>query len=107
MSDSQADRDLKLIQVLLAEKLISSAQADLATSDGEISGMTIAEVLLARRWVNEDTLNRVAPWLKSATQDETKAPSMVPDGAENNGDSDATYQQNYKKYRQIMDRILE
>ncbi|HEY9678223.1 MAG TPA: hypothetical protein V6C76_09450 [Drouetiella sp.] len=90
-----------MLQILLDEKLISQAQADLAKSDSEISGMTIGEVLLARRWVNDQTLDRVAPWLK----DSDPAPSVV--AGSNGDDADGDYQQNYKRYRQLMQKILD
>lgn len=106
VSEESTERDLKLLQVLINEKLISAAQADLAKSDGAVSGMTVAEVLLARRWVNEQTLDRVAPWLKEqvppavvTSSNEPQRPDAV------RGDSD--YQQNLKVYRQLMHKILD
>lgn len=52
-----------LIKVLLAEGVISQAQADLAARDAENMSMGLDDVLLARRWVTEETLQRLAPWL--------------------------------------------
>ncbi len=105
MSEESTDKDLKLIQVLIDEKLISAAQAELAKSDGEVSGMTLAEVLLARRWVNEQTLDRVAPWLKESHA----APTMVTTAGDTDQNSfgDSVYQQNLKRYRQLMHKILD
>lgn len=107
MSDESTERDLKLLQVLINEKLISAAQADLAKSDGAVSGMTVAEVLLARRWVNEQTLDRVAPWLKT----EQVPPAVVISSNEpQRSDAvrgDADYQHNLKVYRQLMHKILD
>ena len=105
MSEESIDKDLKLIQVLIDEKLISAAQAELAKSDGEASGMTLAEVLLARRWVNEPTLDRIAPWLKESHA----APAVVTSGEDKdqNSHSDSVYQQNLKRYRQLMHKILD
>ena len=105
MSEESTDRDLKLIQVLIDEKLISAAQAELAKSDGEVSGMTLAEVLLARRWVNEQTLARVAPWLNEAQS----APVVVTaaEDRDSNSHGDVVYQQNLKRYRQLMHTILD
>lgn len=52
-----------LIKVLLAEGVISQAQADLAARDAENMSMGLDDVLLARRWVTEETLQRLAPWI--------------------------------------------
>lgn len=105
MSEESTEKDLKLIQVLIDEKLISSAQAELAKSDGEVSGMTIAEVLLARRWVSEQTLARVAPWLNQSQS----APVVVTtvEDKDSNSHGDVVYQQNLKRYRQLMHKILD
>ena len=56
-----------LIKVLLAEGVISQAQADLAARDAENMSMGLDDVLLARRWVTEETLQRLAPWLFGGT----------------------------------------
>ncbi|CAN5349306.1 hypothetical protein BH10CYA1_BH10CYA1_17020 [soil metagenome] len=87
------------------EKLISAAQAEMASSDVEVSGMTLAEVLLARRWVNEQTLARIAPWLK----DTHAAPAVVTasEDKDQNSHGDSVYQQNLKRYRQLMHKILD
>lgn len=87
------------------EKLISAAQAELAKSDCEVSGMTLAEVLLARRWVTEPTLARFAPWLNQSPA----APVVVTaaEDRDSNSHGDAVYQQNLKRYRQLMHKILE
>ncbi len=105
MSEESIDKDLKLIQVLIDEKLISAAQAELAKSDGAVSGMTLAEVLLARRWVNEQTLERIAPWLKESHP----APAVVTtaEDKDHNSHGDSVYQQNLKRYRQLMHKILD
>ncbi len=106
MTEEANDTDLKLIQVLIDQKLISAAQAELAKSDGEVSGMTLAEVLLARRWVDEKILERVAPWLKDTP---IVAPGVVPspESNENTDQTENTYQQNLKRYRQLMHKILD
>lgn len=105
MSEDSTEKDLRLIQALINEKLISSAQAELAKSDGQVSGMTIAEVLLARGWVNQQTLDRVAPWLKADPAPPVVAPSTSERESNNTGDTD--YQHNLKRYRQLMHKILD
>ncbi len=106
MTENSNEKDLKLIQVLIDQKLISAAQAELAKSDREVTGMTLGEVLLARRWVNEETLDRIAPWLKDLRGG---APGVVT-AAEHKDDethADTGYQQNLKRYRQLMHKILD
>jgi hypothetical protein len=106
VSEESTERDRKLIQVLIDEKLISAAQAELAKSDGDVSGMTIAEVLLARRWVKEATLDRIAPWLKDSPG---SAPIVVTakNPVEQNNHGETAYQHNLKRYRQLMHKILD
>ena len=84
-------------KVLVEQKLISAAQAQLALVDEEMSGMSFEEVLLARHWITEDTLERVAPWLYGPVE-HPLAPLISP--ASNN------YQDNLKQYRKIMEKIL-
>lgn len=90
-----------LLKLLVEQKIISAAQADVALADEQVSGMPIDEVLIARRWVSEDTLSKVAPWLKEPRQ----KPAPKPAEAHQNKDS-GNYQNNLKKYRQLMNEIL-
>ena len=86
MSDSDKD----LLQVLLDNKVIGEAQAQVALKDQEMTGMPLDEVLIARRWVDRDTLLKHAPWLKEEKE-------------EQDGD---VYKANLQKYRQLMSEIL-
>jgi len=52
--------------------------------------MPLDEVLIARRWVNRETLLKHAPWLNEETKE---------------ADGDA-YKANLQKYRQLMSEIL-
>jgi hypothetical protein len=106
VTEDSNERELNLIQLLIDQKLISAAQAELAKSDREVTGMTLSEVLLARRWVNAETLDRVAPWLKDIGGG---APGVVTAAEHKNDDShaDIGYQQNLKRYRQLMHKILD
>lgn len=102
-SDNHKEPDL--IQVLIEHKIISAAQAELVTADHEVTGMTIVEVLLARRWVKQETLDQVAPWLKdSGTGPAAPAVVTPPVRVEHQTDG---YQQNLKKYRRLMHKIVD
>ena len=95
---AQGKSSKDLVKILIEQKIISSAQAQLAMADQEVTGMTFEEVLLARRWVDEATLEKLAPWISKTKGAGAKAPEkMVP--------SD-DYQGNLKIYRQLMDEIL-
>lgn len=88
-----------LLNMLVERKIISAGQADVARADMQVSGMPIDEVLIARRWVTEDTLSQVAPWLKEKpAPKEAAAPAA--------GEGNNSYQENLKKYRDLMHEIL-
>jgi len=84
----------ELLRLLVDNKLISQAQANLVTTDHEATGMNVEDILLARRWVNEEKLDELAPWLKGAE----------PAGRETS--SGQSYQNNLRKYRQMLAEIL-
>ncbi|MBI4532757.1 MAG: hypothetical protein HY711_02325 [Candidatus Melainabacteria bacterium] len=92
----QRRRDLA--KILIEQKLISPAQAQLAMVDEEVSGMSFEEVLLARHWIAEDTLERVAPWLHS--HPEPQLTPLIKPGSQN-------YSDNLKQYRTIIEKILD
>ncbi|HEY9775661.1 MAG TPA: hypothetical protein V6C81_17995 [Planktothrix sp.] len=110
----------KLIQQLLDQKIISAPQADIARADAEVTGMGLDEVLVARRWVSEETLHKVAPWLKNAIPrvhtdgqkvepglekaQRTSATSLPAVAAPSNGNED--FDENLRKYRELMEKIL-
>jgi hypothetical protein len=99
---SKQSNQTDLLNFLLEEKIISSAQVTVARADMEVSGLSAAEVLIARRWVTEEKLMKVAPWLEGL-----QAPAMIEAAATNkNAASTTTYQENLKKYRRLMARIL-
>ena len=74
-----------LIKVLLAEGVISQAQADLAARDAENMSMGLDDVLLARRWVTEETLQRLAPWLFGGAGAGGSSASAGASGSKSNG----------------------
>lgn len=86
-----------LPRLLIEMKVISPAQAQLAIADQEVSGMTFEEVLIARHWVDEATLEKIAPWLKATSRNEPPPLAM-------NVSDD--YEENLRHYRQIVERIL-
>ena len=99
MTESASSRRPGLAQLLIENKLISEAQADLAVADQEITGMTFDEVLLLRGWVDKDTLLKIAPWLDSPAD-------TSHDILELSTSIGATYQENLKVYRRLIEKIL-
>ncbi len=83
----------ELLRVLLENKIISEAQAHLVKQDEEVTGLTCEEILLARRWVTEETLAHLAPWLKAGRVSDERG-----DGG--------SYEENLKKYRMLLAEIL-
>lgn len=100
MSDAGPGRGRPgLAQLLIDQKLISEAQADLAVADQEITGLSFDEVLLLRGWLDRDTLYKVAPWL-NAPQNPTN------EILELSTSIGSTYQENLKVYRRLIEKIL-
>jgi hypothetical protein len=88
-----------LAQLLIENKLISEAQADLAVGDQEITGMSFDEVLLLRGWIDKDTLYKFAPWLNAPVNPSSEIIEI--------GTSiGTTYQENLKVYRRLIEKIL-
>ena len=85
-------RDQELLSKLVDSKVISQAQANLVISDHEATGMNVEDILLARRWVTEEALNDLAPWLK-----ETEAARPAPT---------QSYEENLRKYRLLLAELL-
>lgn len=73
-----------MLAALVNRKLISQAQADLVTSNSEAMGMPVLELLVARHWINEDTLAQVL------ADEATKAGLIAP--ASETGDGRPTKQ---------------
>ncbi|HEY9785638.1 MAG TPA: hypothetical protein V6D17_09575 [Candidatus Obscuribacterales bacterium] len=88
------DQDKELLKILVERKIISEYQAQVASSDHEAMGISVADALMAHGWIKEESLKEVAPWLHAV--DESK-----PAAGE-----DATYNENLKRYRQIMSDVL-
>ncbi len=98
MTPDEQPSSRDLIQILVDKKVLSGAQAQLATADHEVTGMTIDEVLLALGWVNQSQLDEFAPWLKKPAQ-KRKDTAELPKGA-------ANYDDSLREYRLLMEQIL-
>ncbi len=88
---------LKLLQTLLDENIISPAQAQLLLADQEVTGMTIAEVVVARGWLTESRLDEIAPWHNKQAQQ--AGVLTISAGSKN-------YSHNFAQYRSLMEKIL-
>lgn len=93
----ESDNKPDLARVLIDQNIISAAQMQLALADKEVTGMTLEEILLARGWITEKTLDSVAPWLRKPDEEETV--SKFPPGQR-------TYEQSLKEYKKLMEKIL-
>jgi hypothetical protein len=99
----------QLLKTLVEQKLLSSPQADIAKADSEVTGMAIDEVLIARRWLTEETLHKMAPWLKQLSSPGQQTPSADSSQAEIKPaelKSSDDFDENLQKYRALMDGIL-
>lgn len=94
MNDSSSD-DKDLLHLLVEKKVISVAQASLVRNDHEATGMTFEEILVARSWVSADKLQEFAPQAAQNVREIESSERKPP-----------TYQENLKRYRQIMAEIL-
>jgi len=93
-SSKQKDKNTEdLLSVLVEKKVISAAQASLVRNDLNATDMTVDEILLARNWVEKETIKSLMPADSSSAEGKDSVP----------GES---YQQNLKKYRQMLARIL-
>jgi ubiquitin-protein ligase len=61
-----------------------------------MSGLNAEDVILARRWLNEEKLGQVAPWLKKILSNQPQTTSAA-HGADN-----STYQKNLTEYRRLV-----
>jgi hypothetical protein len=121
----------ELLKLLVEQKIISAPQVDIARADAEVTGMPLDEVLIARRWVTEEKLYTLAPWLRqplgttasqtpspdnnsaSATpavrtdlqEKPTKAEAAV-QPPEDGKTSSTDFDENLRKYRELMSEIL-
>lgn len=116
-SAKQGESEKDLLAILVAAQIISEAQAELARFDSNERGMTLEEVLLARRWVSEEQLKDHAPWLFNKSSAElneriTGQLGSLPRNStqtkitDSHGSSD-DYGANLARYRSIMRDILE
>jgi hypothetical protein len=90
--------DDELLAILLERKLLSGAQVEVAKIDSASSGLSYADVLLARKWLTEETLAELYSKTNPTGQHYDKTPAEEK--------TEVTYQQNLQKYLQLMTRIL-
>ena len=88
-----------LAQLLIENKVISEAQADLAVADQDITGLSFDEVLILRGWIDKETLYKVAPWLSAAPNPNSE---MIELSTSIGND----YTENLKVYRRLIEKIL-
>jgi hypothetical protein len=94
---NQAERK-SLLDILQEKKIISAAQAQLALADQEVTGLNLEDIVIARGWINEEDLAKIAPPQKSpATASNTV--QFQPGGR--------SYDQNLKEYRKLLEKILD
>jgi hypothetical protein len=91
-----------LEKILIDNKIISRAQADVALADQEMTGMSFEEVVLIRGWVDKATLYKLAPWLSAANESNQSQNKVV----ESEKPANSNYQENLATYRQLMEKIL-
>jgi hypothetical protein len=87
-----------LLEVLIENKIISSGQAQVVRTDHTATGMPIEEILMARRWANQETISKYAPAVKK-----TEAPK-ADNKSEKTEQSD--YEKHLKEYRSLMTEIM-
>jgi hypothetical protein len=99
----------ELLALLLERKVLSSAQVEVAKIDSASSGLSYADVLLARKWITEEDLDEFYPAATSAVNSaasQPKALEATPGKAKDGERSDASYQDNLQKYKQLMTKIM-
>jgi hypothetical protein len=95
-NNSQAAGQSDLLKFLLEQKVISSAQFSVAQADMAMSGLNAEDVVLARRWLTEEKLGQVAPWLKKVLNNQPQATATA-------APTDTSiYQKNLSEYRRLV-----
>lgn len=64
------------------------------------SGLNAEDVVLARRWLTEEKLEQVAPWLKNVLSNQKPAPNAAAPA------ETSTYQKNLSEYRRLVAEAL-
>jgi hypothetical protein len=102
LADKKAGpKDEELLTVLLERKVLSNAQVEVAKIDSVSSGLSYADVLLARKWITEEVLTEFYP---AAGQKKTRETTQ--EQANEGGKAEATYEDNLQKYKQLMNKIM-
>jgi hypothetical protein len=94
----------ELLTLLLKREILSGAQAEVAKMDSASSGLSYADVLLARKWITEEDLKEFYPSVGQTNLGKTaNEPASEYDKVEK---SEATYLDNLQKYKQLMTKIM-
>ena len=96
-SGSEKAKRQDLARMLVEQRILSAAQAQLALADQEVTGMNFEEVLLARHWVDQATLEKLAPWINEKPQEDLS--TLGPPASDD-------YEQNLQRYRRLIEKIL-
>ena len=91
-----SDQPPDLLSILVQNKIISQAQAQLVKTDIEVTGMLTEDILLARRWVKPEMLFELAPWLGEQETERVTG----------NDNEPREYRENLRRYRQFTNEIL-
>jgi hypothetical protein len=91
----------ELLALLLERKILSGAQAEVAKMDSASSGLSYADVLLARKWITEEDLNEFYP-----SAGPTNARDAANGQARKGDKGEATYEDNLQKYKQLLTKIM-
>lgn len=94
-------KDEELLALLLERKILSGAQVEVAKIDSVSSGLSYADVLLARKWITEEDLTEFYP-----AAGQKKARETTQEQAKEGAKGQATYQDNLQKYKQLMTKIM-
>lgn len=73
MTDPDQAEKKDLADLLRERNLLHPAQIDLAVNDHQINDMPLAEVLLFRGWITQETLDELAPFMKEALPEKLEA----------------------------------
>jgi hypothetical protein len=96
MTNKNRDENPDLLNLLLAENIISAQQCELVKADCVATGIAPEDILLARRWIKIENLHTIAPWLKTRPRRSAQS-SLDP----------KEYQASLEKYRQLLHKILD
>jgi hypothetical protein len=95
-TNKNRDENPDFLNLLVAQNIISAEQCELVKADCVATGIAAEDILLARRWVKQENLHVIAPWLKGRPHRPAQS-SLDP----------KEYQASLEKYRQLIHKILD